>query len=155
MTRCLAALIAALAAGCGGPDAAEVGGTVTVKGKAPAVPGLTVTFMGADGRPVTAAVNPDGTYRATGVPAGEVRVGFAVAGDADPDKAAAGSDKPAPGESPEDAQRRVSDPRVAAAAARRAAVSAAVPAKYLDPLRSGVTVTLNPGPDNTFDYDIR
>src|SRR5262245_29550919 len=61
-------------AGCGrgGPAAGEVAGKVSVGGK-PVTAGV-VKFVPDAGEPVGASLGPDGTYRATGVPAGRSRV---------------------------------------------------------------------------------
>jgi hypothetical protein len=66
-----AALLAVLLSGCGVSRCA-VSGVVKYRGK-PVVCGA-VTFFGSDGIPVTAALKSDGTYEATGVPVGAVRV---------------------------------------------------------------------------------
>ncbi len=70
-----AGLAAALATGCGdGPRTATVSGVVKVAGK-PAEKG-SVTFVPADGKGSTAggSIGPDGSYTATGVPHGRMKV---------------------------------------------------------------------------------
>src|SRR5262249_50970383 len=77
---CLTLVAAALAtlAGCG-KKTTDVTGTVTVNGKAPNLEGLGISFVGADGRPVTTAVAKDGSFKASGVPLGETQVGLTYA----------------------------------------------------------------------------
>jgi len=57
-------------AGC--PSKNTVSGTVSYKGKA--LPAGTIAFFGADNKAVSAQINKDGTYTATGVPVGSVKV---------------------------------------------------------------------------------
>ena len=89
-----------------------------------------------------------------------------AAADADaPAEDTDGIDKPLPGESPEEFEKRQSDPKTVEARNRRekgdakgdakGKAPALVPERYLDPLRSGVTTTLQPGSGNTFDVDIK
>ena len=61
-------------AGCGGPEKAEVSGTISLRGQAPKFTGIQVVFQHPDGVQVGAPVAEDGTYRAAGVPSGEVKV---------------------------------------------------------------------------------
>ena len=68
----LAAAAAILAVSGCGPGTADVAGRVTYQGK-PVVYG-TVVFIGADGLPKAGAIQPDGTYRVTGVPLGSAKV---------------------------------------------------------------------------------
>lgn len=66
-------LAACLQAGCsGGPDSGTVTGTVSVAGKPLA--GGSISFIGADGRPIAAEISPNGTYRVDNVPLGEAIV---------------------------------------------------------------------------------
>ncbi|HET6575303.1 MAG TPA: hypothetical protein VFG68_16980 [Fimbriiglobus sp.] len=64
------AVVALAVAGCGGD--ADMAGTVTYKGK-PVVYG-TVVVVGADGIPKSGTIQPDGTYRVSGVKAGPAKV---------------------------------------------------------------------------------
>ena len=74
---CGLCLLAALP-GCGvvGPSKADVSGTIKLRGQPPKLAGLQIVFMGEDGSMVSAPINEDGTYKAQGVPTGEVKVGF-------------------------------------------------------------------------------
>lgn len=148
--------LSTLLCGCSGPDTAEVSGKVTLKSQPPKIDGLTMSFMAADGRPVTVLVAEDGSYTATSVPVGEVKIGFRVARLLPPR-----DDKPKEGESPEAFEKRMKDPkehfkRIQAEqrAAKASKAATLIPNRYIDPLKSGVTTTLNPGP-NTFDFDIK
>jgi hypothetical protein len=62
-------------AGCQ-PAPGEVSGTITLKGKAPNLKGLQISFLAADGRMCGAPIGADGMYTATGVPAGEAKICF-------------------------------------------------------------------------------
>lgn len=152
-----AGLAAAALAGCGGPKTADVTGKVTVKGKAPNVPGLTINFLGSDGRPVVAEVAADGSYAARGVPVGEVKVGFAVA-DAGAE-AAARSGRPDPAALGEDGNPKASPERDALRAkAERASAAPAGPAflaKYNDPVSSGLTTTVAADKPNEYNPDLK
>src|SRR5262245_20911883 len=71
--------VACFLAGCGGgpPPTGEVYGTVTVKqgeNMKPVTAGVVKFFPEAGGQPVTTALGPDGTYRATGIPVGRAKV---------------------------------------------------------------------------------
>jgi hypothetical protein len=66
------ALACLAAAGCGGGTGALTG-QVSYKGKS--VVSGSVVLIGSDGTPRYSGIRPDGTYRFTGVPAGEARLG--------------------------------------------------------------------------------
>ena len=132
----LAAALAGALAGCSprGPTLAEVSGTVTLDGR-PLARG-TITFEAAGCRPATARIL-DGriieatTYHARdGVPVGEQRI--AIFSRADPAAA-----KPAPA------------PQGAPSAAARFPPSMAgpllLPARYNDPVSSGLSAIIRPG----------
>lgn len=71
----VSALVAAAAValvGCSKKDGATVHGTVTYKGVA--LKTGTITFYGGNNEVASAAIQPDGSYTCTGVPAGEVKV---------------------------------------------------------------------------------
>jgi hypothetical protein len=68
----LGALLAGLAAAGCGPAKGDVAGKVTFNDK-PVVTG-TVSFLGADGLLRSGNIQPDGTYRVTGVGAGPAKV---------------------------------------------------------------------------------
>jgi hypothetical protein len=73
LLACACAVVGAW--GCS-PSVTEVSGTIKIKGQPPNVKGLEINFLGADGRPASAQINPDGTYTATDVPTGDVKVCF-------------------------------------------------------------------------------
>src|SRR5207245_7292819 len=62
-------------AGCQ-PSLTEVSGTVKLQGQPPKMKGLEINFMGVDGKPAGAPINEDGTYTATDVRSGDVKVFF-------------------------------------------------------------------------------
>jgi len=74
-----ACVLATGAAGCGkGSATAEVSGTIKIAGKPPKLERFQIAFMGGrENQIVTFPVALDGTYTATGVPVGEVNLGFA------------------------------------------------------------------------------
>ena len=61
------------AVGCGSP-AFDVTGTVTYNGAALDKPDGQIVFLGPHGEQIAAPIDPDGTYRARGVPSGANRV---------------------------------------------------------------------------------
>lgn len=67
----LGAAAVALLAGCG-PTVGNVSGTVTL-GDRPLAEGQ-LTFFGPDNQVTTTTINPDGTYRIDGMPAGNYKV---------------------------------------------------------------------------------
>jgi hemoglobin len=56
----------------GGPTAANIGGKVTVNGKA--LPGGSVVLYGSDGKDLTAPITPNGTYSLSNIKPGEYKV---------------------------------------------------------------------------------
>src|SRR4051794_20142265 len=69
----LPALLLVTLSGCG-PSQTDVTGKVTYNGNALDKPGGKIIFFGSDNVPVSAEINSDGTYRASGVKLGENRV---------------------------------------------------------------------------------
>jgi hypothetical protein len=140
--------VAILICGCGEPAKADLKGVVTLNGKPPNFEGLVINFLGMDGRPIAAVVAPDGTYSASGVAVGEVRVGFSVT-DPDGDRAWAAQGQAALGgeAAPAEKARPPADP-----AARRRRPT--VPERYRDALKSGLITTTKPGA-NSYDVDIK
>ncbi|MDB5310472.1 MAG: hypothetical protein JWO38_4674 [Gemmataceae bacterium] len=146
--------------GCGNEPPTGVSGTVTMKGAPPKVPGLMISFVSTAGTVVTAPVAEDGTYTASGLASGEMRVGFAVVG--------AAKDKRTVDQQNDDPKARTErlkaeydkklDPKKAdpkkKAKPSEPPVKSPIPERYLDPLKSGVTTTLKPG-DNTLNADIK
>jgi hypothetical protein len=114
-------IIALLVVGCGKPVAR---GKVSYKGQA--LNSGSVTFVGADGKEKSSAINPDGTYSIIEPPKGEVKVGVSVS-------TASGSiSAPPPG-------------------APRPVI---IPATYADPKTSGITKTVGKG-SQTIDIDLQ
>ena len=145
MKPLLQALVAAgvlFAAGCGN-GTTDVAGKVTYKGK-PVVYG-TVVLVGSDGIPKSGAIQPDGSYRVSGVAVGAAKVTVSSprppgsgppakkqGRDADDDKPPADA-TPAP---PEVIQNWV-----------------ALPEKYADPGKSDLTATVKAG--EPLDIDLK
>jgi len=71
-------LAAVLVAGCS-PATSDVSGTIKLNGQAPKMSGLEVVFLGPGARPMSAPIDPDGTYTIKDVPAGDRSVCFAYA----------------------------------------------------------------------------
>jgi hypothetical protein len=135
--------------GCSGNKTAEVSGRVRVNGKAPEIPGLMITFMSANGEVVASEVGPDGTYRAKDVPVGEMRVGFSLAGAGQATKRTNAPDKTDPKTR---ARENVSQLK---AGSREKSSKLPLPAKFLDPLKSGLVFTVEPGSENTYSPDLK
>jgi hypothetical protein len=126
-----AALVAAVAVGCGGQDGRvrEVRGTVSYKGE-PLQSG-TVRVVGANNEVAFAAVQTDGSYILTDVPPGEVKIGVQQ-----------GNEPRSVGDS---------SGRKAEKAGR---VPVALPKKFHDPETSGVTHVIAHG-TTKLDIDFR
>ena len=136
-------------AGCGGNKTAEVSGQIRVNGKSPEIPGLMITFMSANGEVVATEVALDGTYRAKDVPVGEMRVGFSLAGTGQATKRTKAPDKTDP-KTP--AMEKVSQLK---AGSKEKSPKLPLPAKFLDPLKSGLVFTVAPGSENTYSPDLK
>ena len=144
----LPVLLVALA-GCGGGGAkAEVSGTIKLRGQPPKFTGLQVIFLSPDGTQVAAPVSEDGTYRAE-VPSGEVKVCFAYI---TPEAAQMGAEfkagaprlkKPGEKEGPK--------PKVPGTPGP---ATSPIPQNLRDHTTSGLTLKVESGKPNTFDYDI-
>jgi hypothetical protein len=156
----VAAIALTILSGCGGgPATGEVSGTVTLNGKAPNVEGLQINFLGPDGRPVAADVSTDGTFKATGVLAGEVQVGLSYA----PPEAAAALDRigKARPQSPEEAAKGPGanfDPKMLKPEFkeyRPDQFKNPIPERFRDPRTSQKTLTVEAGKDNAFTWDVR
>jgi hypothetical protein len=120
---------------------------VTINAKPSGTSLLSITFVGADGKPVSAPVAPDGTYLASGVPVGPVRASITVI-DLEADRAAeraqqAGAEKG--GAIDRGGQRRPTSPREP---------KPAIPNKYTDIVTSGLHLSAEPG-TNRFDVDLK
>jgi hypothetical protein len=139
--------------GCGGTGKTDVSGTIKVRGQPPKVTGIQVMFVHPDGTMVSAPVAEDGAYRAEGVPPGEVKVCFAFSSQETaqmgaPVKAGAGGHLKKPGMSG-DEQVAVKTPGTPAPKTNP------IPAPLRDTSTSKLTVTVEAGKPNTFDYDIK
>jgi hypothetical protein len=129
----LALAIGAGVSGCG-KRSATVSGQVTYKGK-PVTSG-TVVFFGADGQPSPpATVQEDGTYKATTVPTGPVKVVVD-----NPPPLQYGLKQKAPKE-------MANDPEIQQAA-QQAKNYVPTPPKYGDVKQSGLTTELSGGSNN-------
>jgi hypothetical protein len=148
----LAALALALgASGCGEGAKTEVGGTIKLNGQPPKFTGLEVVFVHPNGTQVAAPVREDGTYKAEGVPAGEVMVCFAYI---TPDAAQQGAEfkasggrkltKPGEAEAPKPKPRGTPGPK-----------TSPIPEPLRDTSTSKLTLKVEAGKPNTFDYDIK
>jgi hypothetical protein len=149
-------LLAVPLAGCGGEQTAEVSGKVTINGKPPKTRGLMISFLSSAGKVASAEVAEDGSYAAHGVPVGEVRVGFALVGMSDESSAKAG--RPTGDEDPAKVDPKIQFERDKArlrAETEGRAVKAPFPDRFLDPLKSGLTTTVEPGKANTYNPDIK
>ncbi len=124
--------LAAAAAGCGGPKEYDVTGQVKYNGAVLAKPGGQVIFVSPAGTQASAAINPDGSYRATKVRAGITRVAVYY-----PNPAVQGKPvgKPKKGEPPP----ALPPPYL-------------TPDKYATPDSSGLELTVGPG--TVFNIDM-
>jgi hypothetical protein len=113
--------------GCG-PPTADVSGKVTYNGKSLDAEGGHITFVGPDGRQVSAPIAPDGAYRATGVVAGANRVVVYY-------------------QNPE------SNPTPGGKAPKSTSLLRFLPTKYADQTTSGLTVNVAPG--SVYDVDLK
>lgn len=132
--RAAAAFAVLALAGCG-PATADVAGKVTYQGK-PVVFG-SVVVIGANGIPKSGSIQPDGSYRVSGVATGPGQVAVSSPmppGLAPVKKRAARDDDEKP---PADAGKSVS-PDIAKA-------WVALPEKYSDPAKSGLTAQVGSG----------
>ena len=131
-------------AGCQ-PPVTEVSGTIKLKGQPLKMKGLEINFMGVDGKPAGAAINPeDGTYAATDVRSGEVKVYFVYV-----DAKKVGADKSRPIKPPSG-----KDGGVPKGSGDSEAKNP-IPMKFRDASTTDITTTLKAGQKNTFDYDFK
>lgn len=135
---------AAAAGGCAEPKA-EVSGTITFRGQAPNLKGLDIGFLGGNGRLVTATINDDGTYKAIGVPVGEVAVSF-IYSPLDPEQVQKKSRLIRPGPN---------GPPAVPNAAMNPASKNPIPVPLRDGSTSKLTFKVAPGPNNVFNYDVK
>jgi hypothetical protein len=131
--------------GCGGPGQAVVFGKVTYEGKVLNTSGVVISFLGQDGRPVTAEVAPDGSYTASGVPLGKAKVSVYWA--APPGQDLASLLKPQ-GFDPKGPPPVVDEQAIAAR------MQSPIPAHYGDPATSELTFDIGKG-HNSYDVDLK
>jgi len=129
------------ASGCNkGPATGEVSGTITRAGKAPKMDRLQISFQGGpDNQIVTASIAPDGKYNATGVPVGEVKIGFVWV----------------PAEAVKPAKTRLPIPSgKSAPEIEPSKVIYPIPVHLRDPGTSKLTLIVEAGKPNSFNYDM-
>ncbi len=133
-SRPAAALLAiALAStGCGDSDSGRVSGKVHLNG-AP-VPAGTVTFHGEGNRSASTFLEADGTYTATGVPLGAVKVTVTT-----------------PAQMSDKAKKALEKARNVSVPGQTGVVE--IPARYGRPEQSGLQLTVTPG-RQTFDIEL-
>ena len=148
LARSCCLLILALTCGCSTRPSADLTGVITLRGNPPGVGDLIVSLVSAEGDSFPAEVGEDGKYSASGISPGLVRIGFVVPRR----RVSPRSDKEKNG--PENVKQMLLEKKTAMKKRRPASEAFKPPEKYRDPLQSGVTTILNPGP-NTFNYDIK
>lgn len=124
-------LLALAAAGCGSPTAV-VSGTVTFKGHP--LPSGTILFHGSDGRVEHGLIGSNGVYTLTNAPPGPVRISVKSHPASPTGMPSRGGPPPA---APTDLSPAVKE--------QRDGKFVSIPARYLDPQRSGLTYTVRPG----------
>lgn len=132
-------------AGCGA-KVATVSGKVTFQGK-PVVYG-NVSIIGPDGITQSGPIEPDGSFRVSGVGVGEGKV--AVTSFKPPDGTAGGKAKGVGRDAPGDDERKPAQPDPAASP-EVIKNWFPIPAKYGDHKQSGLTVTVGDGKSVTID----
>ncbi len=132
-------------AGCGSspPPTADLTGTIKIKGKAPNLEGLEISFLTVDGRLNSASVAGDGTYK-TALPAGEVKIGFVYTPYVEPGSARRGKGAP-----PMPGKGSTAKPK------DRPVVPNPFPDYLRDPSTSNLKCNVEAGKNNVFDYDLR
>ena len=138
LKRSLAAAMLLATAGCGG-GTADVEGKVTYNGK-PVVYG-TVVVVGADGIPKSGAIQPDGSYRVSGVTLGSARV--AVTSPKPPGSEPPKKRAPVSRDTVDEDKPQAEPPPPAPPEVIQNWVS--LPEKYGDPNKSELTVTVKSG----------
>ncbi len=141
-----AACAPAVLGGCD-PGTAEVSGTITLNGQPPKLKGLQITFVSTDGRPASAVVAEDGTFKAAAVPVGDaVGVAFVCMPipASGPAPAATGRGKtPMPGGGPPIITPPVQAPYNP------------IPQMLRDASTSRLTTKVEAGKKNVYNYDIK
>jgi hypothetical protein len=125
------------------PSGPIISGKVTLKG-AP-VTGGSMTFLPQKGSPTLITIMPDGTYKASGVPTGEILVGIET--------------ESIRGKAPKDGKLTdpgvISKPPSGVPGTAPMAVYVPIDKKYADPKTSGLTVTISEQPEQTKDFDLK
>lgn len=153
MRRTYAALLcgwAILVTGCGEETATVTGKVVFAKPPAKAEE-VRVVMVGKSGQPLTAIVEPDGTFSASGVEVGEVRVGLACQPAEYVAAVEAYSESVDENGKPKANRRKPGRRPMAAPSLER--FPNPVPAAYWDPLKSPVRWTTQPG-ENSFEIRV-
>jgi hypothetical protein len=138
-------LLAGLSA-CGRASRADVSGTIKLRGRAPQLPGLQIVFLAEDGSLKPAPINEDGTFQVAGLPDGEVKVCFVYVPPElnAPEGAPKGSRKlPAPGANGQ-----------LTSLAPRSLIPNPIPQYLRDHSTANLTLQVEAGEKNVFDYDI-
>ena len=142
-------LLSLLLIGCGKSIAtADVSGQITYNGKPLAAEGMTISFVSAEGRVVSAKLGSDGTYRATGVEVGENFVGFT------PGQASQTTNTKGSWRMDQDPRQKIKDRQTEEKESHKVSKQSQITQKYRDPLNSGVKTVIVAG-ENKFDYDIK
>jgi len=145
-----AGLLGGLAGCSGSVPKTEVSGKILLNGKEPKVAGLQIAFVANDATTVSADIAEDGTYSATGVPAGEVKVFFTAVTEEQAQQV-----EQLKGKGPRLAKPGGSGPAPKAPAGGSHAKTNPIPEPLRTPTSSPLKTTLEAGKMNTFDYDIK
>jgi hypothetical protein len=143
---CLALLVL-VAAGCS-QSSGKMSGTVTYKNQ-PLTTGV-VTFITETGA-ATASIDSNGTYTAEEVPPGTAKVSVFVSGGAPKMKGGVGGVKDRmtiPKDLPPEAQKAFEN-------SKKGGSGVNIPAKYLDPEQSGLTVTVKSGQNPPYNIELK
>jgi hypothetical protein len=127
--------------GCGPPPTGEVSGKITIQGQSPNIKGLAISFIGANGQMVGAPINEDGTYRASGIPAGEAKIGFIFA--------------PGPGATGAESKQRFKDKGDPKGGKSPEVAVNPIPQALRDGSTSKLSVTVVANKNTVFDYDVK
>ena len=121
-------------AGCAGEPKADVRGKVTYHSKPLAFGSVIFMAPGGKSEPVVTEIQPDGTYAANNVPAGETLIGVVSSDPSIKLDLREGQKQPVPKANPK--------------------LWFPIPEKYSYPLKSGLSCKLDAGP-NTQDIDLK
>lgn len=140
-----AVLAAAALTGCGEPPRGRVHGTVKYQGKP--LTNATVIFLAKDNRTHPVELKPDGSFEATGVAYGPVKVSVQQGFVRVPAKAEPGKGGKAGVDDEKAGKEVVPPPEVVR-------TGPTLPAHYADPAQSGLTFELN-APDLEWSVDLK